>query len=78
MSDKRFGDQRECEADDAIADLKRQQDRAFSENEKAVFRTRGNHRFPITNSPRWGDVDPHGLAVEFDLPMDRLSPVSHE
>jgi len=44
---KRLCDQWECEADDAIAELERQQGRAFSDKEKAVFRNRGEHRFQI-------------------------------
>jgi len=44
---KRLCDQWECEADDAIAEQERQQGRAFSEKEKAVFRKRGEHRFQI-------------------------------
>ena len=35
---KRLCDQWECEADDAFAEQERQQGRAFSETEKAVFR----------------------------------------
>ena len=38
---KRLCDQWECEADDAIAELEKQQGRAFSDKEKAVFRKRG-------------------------------------
>jgi type I restriction enzyme M protein len=53
---KRLCDQWECEADDAIADLERQQKRAFSEKEKAVFLKRGEHRFQIPDGSRWGDV----------------------
>ena len=53
---KRLCDQWECEADDAIAELERQQGRTFSENEKAVFRKRGEHRFEIPDGSRWGDV----------------------
>jgi type I restriction enzyme M protein len=49
---KRLCDQWECEADDAIAELERQQGRAFSENEKAVFRKRGKHRFKIPDGSR--------------------------
>ena len=44
---KRLCDQWECEADDGIAELERQQGRAFSDKEKAVFRNRGEHRFQI-------------------------------
>jgi len=53
---KRLCDQWECEADDAIAEQERQQGRAFSEQEKAVFRKRGEHRFQIPDGSRWGDV----------------------
>ncbi len=53
---KRLCDQWECEADEAIAELERQQGRAFSEKEKAVFRRRGEHRFQIPDGSRWGDV----------------------
>src|SRR5829696_2992448 len=53
---KRLCDQWECEADDAIVELERQQRRAFSEKEKAVFRARGEHRFNIPDGSRWGDV----------------------
>jgi len=42
---KRLCDQWECEADDAIAELERQQGRSFTDNQKAVFRKRGEHRF---------------------------------
>lgn len=53
---KRLCDQWECEADDAIAELERQQGRTFSDKEKAVFRKRGEHRFQIPDGSRWGDV----------------------
>ena len=53
---KRLCDQWECEADEAIAELERQQGRAFSDKEKAVFRKRGEHRFQIPDGSRWGDV----------------------
>ncbi len=53
---KRLCDQWECEADDAIAELERQQRRPFSDKEKAVFRKRGEHRFQIPDGSRWGDV----------------------
>ena len=53
---KRLCDQWECEADDAIAALERQQGRPFSEREKAIFRKRGEHRFAIPDGSRWGDV----------------------
>ena len=53
---KRLCDQWECEADDAIVEQERQQGRAFSDKEKAVFRKRGEHRFQIPDGSRWGDV----------------------
>lgn len=53
---KRLCDQWEREADDAIAELERQQARSFNENEKAVFRKRGEHRFKIPDGSRWGDA----------------------
>jgi type I restriction enzyme M protein len=53
---KRLCDQWECEADDAIAELERQQGRKFTEQQKAVFRKRGEHRFKIPDGSRWGDV----------------------
>jgi type I restriction enzyme M protein len=53
---KRLCDQWENEADEAIAELERQQSRSFTEAEKAVFRARGEHRFSIPDGCRWGDV----------------------
>jgi type I restriction enzyme M protein len=53
---KRLCDQWENEADEAIAELERQQGRAFTEKEKAVFRKRGAHRYTIPEGSRWGDV----------------------
>lgn len=53
---KRLCDQWECEAEDAIAELEQQQGRTFSEEEKAVFRRRGEHRFNIPDGFRWDDV----------------------
>jgi type I restriction enzyme M protein len=53
---KRLCDQWECEADDAIAELEKQQGRSFTNKEKAVFRKRGEHRFQIPDGSRWGDV----------------------
>jgi len=44
---KRLCDQWECEADDAIAELEKQQGRSFTEKEKTLFRKRGEHRFQI-------------------------------
>jgi len=53
---KRLCDQWEREADDAIAELEKQQGRPFTNNEKAIFRNRGEHRFKIPDGSRWGDV----------------------
>ena len=60
---KRLCDQWECEADDAIADLERQQGLAFSEKQKTVFRKRDEHRFNIPDGSRWDDIK----AVAFDI-----------
>ncbi|WP_448670890.1 type I restriction-modification system subunit M [Pseudoxanthomonas mexicana] len=60
---KRLCDQWENEADEAIAEQERQQGRAFSDKQKAVFRKRGAHRFTIPDGSRWGDV----LAVSTRL-----------
>jgi len=53
---KRLCDQWEGEADDAIAELEQQQGRTFTEQQKAVFRKRGEHRFNIPEGSRWDDV----------------------
>src|SRR5436190_21509808 len=53
---KRLSDQWEHEADEAIAELERQQGRELSESERAVFRARGEHRYVIPDGARWGDV----------------------
>ena len=53
---KRLCDQWECEADDAIAELERQQGHEFTEAQKAIFRKRGEHRYAIPDGARWGDV----------------------
>src|SRR5437867_3839164 len=53
---KRLCDQWECEADDAIAELEKQQGKGFTEAQRAVFRARGEHRFSIPDGSRWGDV----------------------
>jgi len=53
---KRLCDQWENEADEAIAELEKQQGRSFTDKEKAVFRARGEHRFSIPQGSRWGDV----------------------
>ena len=53
---KRLCDQWEGEADDAIAELERQQGHEFTETRKAIFRKRGDHRYAIPDGARWGDV----------------------
>lgn len=53
---KRLCDQWENEADEAIAELEKQQGRKFNDKEKAVFRARGEHRYSIPDGSRWGDV----------------------
>jgi type I restriction enzyme M protein len=53
---KRLCDQWEWEADDAISEQERQQDRTFTETEKTIFRARGEHRYVIPDGSRWGDV----------------------
>ncbi len=60
---KRLCDQWENEADEAIAQLERQQGQPFTQKQKAVFRARGEHRFRIPEGSRWGDV----LAVAENL-----------
>ena len=60
---KRLCDQWENEADEAIADLERQQGRTFTDAQKAVFRARGEHRYAIPEGSRWGDV----LAASINL-----------
>jgi type I restriction enzyme M protein len=60
---KRLCDQWENEADEAIAELERQQGHAFTEAQKAIFRARGEHRFSIPEGARWGDV----LAVSENI-----------
>ncbi|MFZ4779592.1 MAG: type I restriction-modification system subunit M, partial [Terrimicrobiaceae bacterium] len=53
---KRLCDQWENEVDEAIAELERQQSCVFTEKQKTVFRTRGEHRFSIPDGSRWGDI----------------------
>jgi type I restriction enzyme M protein len=60
---KRLCDQWEGEADDAIAEQERQQGRSFTEQEKAVFRKRGEHRFKIPDGSRWGDVKAASTSI---------------
>lgn len=53
---KRLCDQWENEANEAIAELERQQGHSFTEKQKAVFRARGEHRYNIPKGSHWGDV----------------------
>lgn len=53
---KRLCDHWETEADEAIAEQERIQQRPFTEKQKAVFRAKGSHRFNIPEGARWGDV----------------------
>jgi type I restriction enzyme M protein len=53
---KRLSDQWEWEADDSIAELERQQEREFTEAEKALIRKRREHRYAIPDGSRWGDI----------------------
>lgn len=53
---KRLCDQWEHEAGEAIKELEAQQGRSFTEAQRAIFRTRGEHRFTLPDGARWGDV----------------------
>ncbi len=53
---KRLCDQWECESDEAIAELEKQQSRVFTDKQRQVFRKRGEHRFKIPDGSRWADV----------------------
>ena len=53
---KRLCDQWEHETEEAISELERQQGRIFSDQQRGVFRARGEHRFTIPDGARWGDV----------------------
>jgi type I restriction enzyme M protein len=60
---KRLCDQWENEADEAIAELERQQGRQFTEEQKRIFRARGEHRFSIPEGSRWDDVKQAGTNL---------------
>ena len=60
---KRLCDQWECEAEEAIAELERQQGRAFSNAEQAIFRSRGDHRYAIPDDARWGDIKAVSVSI---------------
>ena len=53
---KRLCDQWENEAEETIANLERQQGRPFTEQQRAIFRARRDHRFTIPEGAQWGDV----------------------
>ena len=53
---KRLCDQWENEADDAIAEQESLTGRPFTEDQKAIFRARGEHRFLLPDGARWGDI----------------------
>ena len=60
---KRLCDQWENEADEAIAEQERQQGRKFTEEQKQIFRARGEHRFSIPEGARWSDVKEAGTNL---------------
>ena len=64
---KRLCDQWEHEADEAIAELERQQGRTFTESQKAIFRIRGEHRFTIPAESRWGDIKGVSIGIGYAL-----------
>src|SRR5947199_9356188 len=53
---KRLCDQWENEADEAIIRQEQIIARQFTEQEKSIFRARGEHRFIIPDGARWGDI----------------------
>lgn len=53
---KRLCDQWAREADEAIAEVEKQQGMELNDRQKAVFRKRGEHRFNIPEGSQWGDV----------------------
>ncbi len=77
---KRLCDQWENEADEAIAEQERQQGRAFTEQQKAIFRARGAHRFIIPDGCRWGDVlaTSVNLGEELTLTMRAVADANEE
>jgi len=77
---KRLCDQWEQEADEAIAELERQQGRTFSDAQKAIFRARGEHRFLIPEGSRWGDVlaTSIGLGRKLTSAMRTVSSANEE
>jgi len=53
---KRLCDQWKHEADEAIAELERQQGQQFSEQKKQILRARGDHRFTLPDGCHWDDI----------------------
>lgn len=53
---KRLCDQWKCEADEAIAELERQQGQQFSDQKKQILRARGDHRFTLPDGCHWDDI----------------------
>ena len=53
---KRLCDQWAREADEAIAEVEKQQRTELNDKQRAVFRKRGEHRFNIPDGAQWGDV----------------------
>ena len=53
---KRLCDQWRHEADEAITEQERQQGRTFTDEQRAVLRRRGDHRFTIPEGQHWADV----------------------
>ena len=74
---KRLCDQWECEADEAIAGLEQQQGRTFTEEEKAIFRRRGEHRYGIPDGSRWGDVKTVSVGIGEALTRAMRSVADH-
>ncbi|MEW6071197.1 MAG: type I restriction-modification system subunit M N-terminal domain-containing protein [Planctomycetota bacterium] len=73
---KRLGDQWECETDEAISELERQQGRSFSDRERAVFRKRREHRFQDMDSGRLeGHSGGGALGQAAHNPMQRKVPM---
>jgi type I restriction enzyme M protein len=60
---KRLCDQWENEADEAIAEQERQQGRKFTDEQKQIFRARGEHRFSLPEGARWSDVKAAGTNI---------------
>jgi type I restriction enzyme M protein len=60
---KRLCDQWDHEADERIAEMERERGQAFTERQKALLRSREDHRFNIPDGSRWGDI----LAVSQDI-----------